>query len=378
MNKKYRILWLDDEFVNEDGTDNIPLPLIRMRYPDLEIVTVPYVDQCESILREGTSEFQAVIFDANGKYSNTPNQQPNKIGFEDLISLAKENHLPVYVFSGELSPKEIGDQADITKRNLKRSGFVEEVNLFYKHGTYKLLLDKIADDLNNDFQIFYSYPFVLDNVLHYGVNKECCKKLLLWFLDREKNAFPAYIDLRRIIFDEAYDGKLKSFFGISKLTNIKKDQLTDKCMEPWEKDIILDLYKDLVNSNVHNWPSDNPYMQEVIANSFLIALNWFNRFMHQIEENPDVSDYFTGATTIPSTKDSDIKKLTTGEREGVTEKLTTDEREGVIEKDNNGFYHVGPYLLKSNWAYKYVGKKVRVLKDSYFYYKKFGYKTEFL
>ena len=64
MNKKYRILWLDDEFVNEDGTDNIPLPLIRMRYPDLEIVTVPYVDQCESILREGTSEFQAVIFDA--------------------------------------------------------------------------------------------------------------------------------------------------------------------------------------------------------------------------------------------------------------------------------------------------------------------------
>ena len=378
MNKKYRILWLDDEFVNEDGTDNIPLPLIRMRYPDLEIVTVPYVDQCESILREGTSEFQAVIFDANGKYSNTPNQQPNKIGFEDLISLAKENHLPVYVFSGELSPKEIGDQADITKRNLKRAGFIEEVNLFYKAGTYKLLLDKIVDDLNNDFQIFYSYPFVLDNVLHYGVNKECCKKLLLWIHDKERNEFPPYIDLRRIIYDEAYDGKLKSFFGISKLTSIKKDQLTDKCMEPWEKAIILDLYKDLVNSNLHNWPSDNPYMQEVIANSFLIALNWFNRFMHQIEENPNVSDYYTGATTISPTKDSDVKKLTPNEREIVIEKLTPDEREGVIERDTNGFYHVGPYLLKSDWAYRHVGKKVRVLKDSFFYYKKLGYKTEFL
>ena len=309
MNKKYRILWLDDELVNEDGTVNIPLPLIRMRYPDLEIVTVPYVDQCESILCERASDFQAVILDANGKYSNTPNQQPNKIGFEDLISLAKAKFLPVYVFSGELSPKEIGDQADITKRNLKRAGFIEEVNLFYKHGTYKLLLDKIVDDLNNDFQIFYSYPFVLDNVLHYGVNKECCKKLLLWLQDRERNDFPPYIDLRCIICDEAYDGKLKSFFGFSKLTSIKTDQLTDKCMEPWEKAIILDLYKDLVNSNLHNWPSDNPYMQEVIANSFLIALNWFNRFMHQIEENPNVSDYFTGKTPISATKDSDVKGL---------------------------------------------------------------------
>ena len=119
-------------------------------------------------------------------------------------------------------------------------------------------------------------------------------------------------------------------------------------------------------------------MKEVIANSFLIALNWFNRFMHQIEENPNVSDYYTGATTISPTKDSDVKKLTPNEREIVIEKLTPDEREGVIERDTNGFYHVGPYLLKSDWAYRHVGKKVRVLKDSFFYYKKLGYKTEFL
>ena len=48
--EKYKILWLDDEFVDENGSDNLPLPLIRGRYPQLEIVTMQYVDWCEEEL----------------------------------------------------------------------------------------------------------------------------------------------------------------------------------------------------------------------------------------------------------------------------------------------------------------------------------------
>lgn len=381
MENKYRILWLDDEFENEQSL-NIPLPMIRMRYPELDIEPVAYVDKCEEIIKNRINDFQAVILDANGKNSKTPNQEPNKIGFEDLIDQIKalNTNIPVYVFSAELSPKEPGDQADITKRNLKRRGFIEEVNIFFKQGRYKPLLDRIKNDLESGFTIFYKYPEVFENVLKYGVNRECCKQLLLWIDDKENNAFPPYVDLRRIIFDDAYEGKLKTFFGIPQIANIKREDITDKCMAVWEKDIIFNLFKNLTNSNVHRWPSDNPYMQEVISNSFLIAMQWFNRFMHAIELNPNVSDYFTGAPAAqPSTGTPTAQpSIEENENNNPQKNRSVDGKEGLIEKDNNGFYHVGPYLLKTDWASKHVGKKVRVVKDGYMGYKKIAYYTEFI
>lgn len=373
MESKFRILWLDDEFENEQSP-NIPLPLIRVRYPELDIEPVAYVDKCEEIIKNRINDFQAVILDANGKNSKTPNQEANKIGFEDLIEQIKalNTNIPIYVFSGELSPKEVGDQADITKHRLEHThGFVRGVNLFLKEDTYPKLLDKIKIDLESGFDVFYKYPELLENVVKYGVNCDCCKMLLLWINDKKNHTFPQYVDLRRIIFDDAYEGKLKSFFGIPKIANIKREDITDNCMTVWEKDIIFNLFKNLTNSNVHRWPSDNPYMQEVISNSFLIAMQWFNRFMHAIELNPNVSDYFTGATTAQSSM---------GENDDNNSQpfKSVDGKEGKIEIDNDGFYHVGPYLLKPNWASKHVGKKVRVVSDGYPGYKKIAKWTEFI
>jgi hypothetical protein len=374
MENKFRILWLDDEFENEQSL-NIPLPIIRMRYPELDIEPVAYVDKCEEIIKNRSNDFQAIILDANGKNSKTPNQEPNKIGFEDLIDQIKalNANIPVYVFSGELSPKEVGDQADITKHRLEHThGFVRGVNLFLKADTYPVLLNKIKNDLESGFAVFYKYPELLENVVKYGVNCDCCKNLLLWINDKKNNAFPPYVDLRRIIFDEAYEGKLKSFFGIAKIEYIDKEEITDKCMADWEKDIILTLFKNLINSNIHPWPLENPYMQEVISYSFLIAMQWFNRFMHAIELNKNVSDYYTKTPYAqPSNEENENKNSQTTK--------SVDVKEGIIERDNNGFYHVGPYLLKTDWASKHVGKKVRVVGDYYYKgYKKLAYKTEFI
>lgn len=381
MENKYRILWLDDFFENEENP-SLPLPLIRKRFPDLDIEPVVYVDKCEEIIKNRINDFQAIILDANGKNSKTPNQESNKIGFEDLIDQIKalNTNIPIYVFSGELSPKEAGDQADITIHNLMRKGFVRWVNLFFRDDTYPVLLDKIKNDLESGFAVFYKHPELLENVVKYGVNCDCCRKLLLWIDDKKNNTFPPYVDLRRIIFDDAYEGKLKSFFGIPQIASIKKEQITANCMAGWEKDIIFNLFKDLINSNVHPWPSNNPYMQEVIANSFLIAMQWFNRFMHAIELNPNVSDYFTGApTTQPSTGVPAAQPSIEG-NENKNQQIfkSVDGKEGVIEKDKNGFYHVGPYLLKTDWASKNVGKKVRVTSDGNMYYKKIAYYTELI
>jgi len=150
MENKFRILWLDAEFKKEQSL-NIPLPIIRIRYPELDIEPVAYVDKCEVIIKNRINDFQSVILDANCKNSKMPNQEPNKTGFEDLIDQIKalNTNIPVYVFYGQLFPKETGYQADITKHNLERKGFVRGVNLFLKEDTYPKLLDRIKNDLES-------------------------------------------------------------------------------------------------------------------------------------------------------------------------------------------------------------------------------------
>ena len=368
--EKYKILWLDDEFVDENGSDNLPLPLIRGRYPQLEIVTMQYVDWCEEELLSNSESYQAVILDANGKFSREPTLEPNKVGFEDNISVAHSKGLPVYVFSGQLEIKEAGDQADITKRNLKRYGFVENVNLFFKSGTYKLLLDKVLSDLKTDFSVFYKYPTILDNVLHYGVNKDCAKGLLLWLEDKNK-AFPEYISLRRIIYDEAIDNRLKGFFGIS-LSSVDRKYITEECMSEWENAIIFGLLKDLLNKEVHNWPSNDINSKEIIAHAFITAMNWYNRFMHKIETNPNPQYYYTKAQ--PLTISATQSNQTNFARVKVPK--TRQQYEGVVEIDNNGFYVVGPYILKSKWGSNNLGKRVRVTDERWFPYKQMATRCE--
>lgn len=367
--EKFKILWLDDDFVDENGSDNLPLPLIRGRYPQLEIVTMQYVDWCEAELRSNSESYQAVILDANGKYSHKPTLEPNKIGFEDNISIAQNKGLPVYLFSGQLEIKEAGDQADITKRNLKRAGFVENVNLFFKSGTYKLLLDKVLSDLKSDFAIFYKYPLILDNVIHYGVNKDCVKELLLWMEDNTL-LFPDYDSLRRIVYDEAIELRLKGFFG-KDIESIQKDYITEECMSEWEKAIIFGLLKDLLNAEVHNWPSDDINSKMIISHAFITVMNWYNRFMHKIEVNPNPHDYYTLSKPITDVSEKHTINFT-------APKLNHDKQqyEGVVEKDKNGFYVVGNHILKPDWGEKHLGKRVRVTKDGFFWCKKIAYKCE--
>ena len=368
---KYKILWLDDEFTDENGSVNLPLPLIRGRYPELDIVTVQYVDICEKELRNNSESYQAVIIDANGKFSYEPTLGPNKIGFEDNISIAKQNGLPIYVFSGQLEIKEKGDQADITIRNLDRAGFIKGENLFFKSDTYKILLDKVLSDLKNNFSVFYEYPQILENVIRFGINKKCVKELLLWMKDKTL-PFPKYDDLRRIIYDEAIELRLKPFFG-KEFPNIDPKHITEECMSNWEKSVIFWLLKNLLNAEVHNWPSDDINSKEIISHAFITIMNWYNRFMHKVQTNSNPNDYY-----ILAKSNNEAKHKPTTDFTGPKKALqNTEPYEGVIEKDErNGLYHVGEYLLNPLWGMNNLGKRVRVIKESWLPYKKLAYKCE--
>ena len=194
---KYNILWLDDMPIVE-------LPIIEEQYPEFHIEKVDYVDVCKHLIESQSENYHAVILDANGIKSSSPQLVANKSGFQEVVLLArKEKKLPVYIYSGQLNRGDEGSETNLILEFLETNGFCEGASIFYKSGGPYDLMDKIKDDLDNEYTIFNSYPALLDNVLHYGVNRDCLTELLLWMKDHKSYPFPEPVDLRRIIMDEA-------------------------------------------------------------------------------------------------------------------------------------------------------------------------------
>ena len=254
----YNILWLDDQPIKV-------LEQIKEANPELLFEKIDYVDVCKKLLVSQPQKYHAVILDANGLNSETPNKDANKLGFLELVHLVLDNHIPLYIYSGQLLRASDGDPSDIVYEELNRLGLKEDETIFFKSGGPYGLIDRIKKDLKEYNKILYSYPEILDNVLHYGVNRECVQDLLLWMEDKNR-PFPEYLSLRRIIFDEILNKELKAFFNLE-TGSIHKDLITEECMSDWEKLTIFYL-KDLLHAQIHNWPWDNPQFQEIIANAF--------------------------------------------------------------------------------------------------------------
>ena len=368
MENKFRILWLDDEFEKEQSL-NIPLPMIRMRYPELDIEPVAYVDKCGEIIKNRSNDFQAIILDANGKNSKTPNQEPNKIGFEDLIDQirALNANIPIYIFSGELSPKEPGDQADITKHNLERKGFTRGINLFHKDDRYKVLLDRVKNDLESGFVLLYKYPEIMDNVLNFHIDKEIVINLLAWIDSKDDSKFPGFLQLRGIVVDYIWNRIFKPFIGVT-LRDPEWEAITTYCMASWEKETIKS-FKNLVNKGVHDG-ADTYFMREVVANSFIIIMIWYNGFMHKIQENNNPLDYYSDRCVKQEPQDGNPSS------NSKTQKAKEDE--GIVTQDKYKLYKVGSYYLRTPDGENYLGKKVRVVDSHYLKIHKIATKVELL
>lgn len=372
----WNILWLDDEPEKMSSW----IEEIQDKYEDIFIKQVAFVDICEQEIVNNPGFYHAVILDANGKYSNQPYGTPSLKGFTHLVRMVKPI-MPVYIFSGELqlgSDDSIDGNSGVSIVNdeLEREGFVEGENLFDKNYDWRPLYQRLYSDLQTRFSVFSKYPEVKDAVIRFGVHEQSAKELLLW-LEDHSNPFPAYDALRRVTFDDAFETEVRAFFQIPKGVNIDKNLIKKYCMEPWEKAIILNLYKDIINNEVHNWPSNKIHVQEVIAHAALITLCWFDRFMQKRLDNPNPADYYKGAkplekekNNVPSLESSNNSIFTPSvETSAVTSRAQKDDlptiEDGVIEQDKNGCYHVGPYLLNANFAQRFVGKKVKVIEHKY-------------
>ena len=87
MNFRYNILWLDDEPIKA-------LEMIRQQNQNVNFQQVNYVDVCENILVSEAERYHAVILDANGVKSDSPDKDANKSGILGLVDLVREKRIP--------------------------------------------------------------------------------------------------------------------------------------------------------------------------------------------------------------------------------------------------------------------------------------------
>ena len=291
MNYKYNVLWLDDEPIKA-------LEQIREIYSTIYFDKVDYVDVCEKKLESQSEKYHAVILDANGISSDSPEKDANKSGFLHLVHSVIDNHIPLYIYSGQLLRASDGDSADIVSEELHRLGLKD--NIFYKSGGPYDLIDKIVKDLDNKYLYYVGH----ENFLSFFTKGWIPNKYKSEFLDPimeyycRKDFNSAHGNHMRNITEQMLE-RINQEFKLD--TNTKKDDPNHyrsivraiKFKKLDRSQLIsgpLFHMIDLTNAKSHNpVPEDERKLYfESDFSTFFIVANWFYKIMDAMESSQDV------------------------------------------------------------------------------------------
>ena len=286
MNYKYNILWLDDEPIKA-------LEQIREVNPSIYFDKVDYVDICEMILDSQPEKYHAVILDANGVSSDSPEKDANKSGFLRLVHSVIDNHLPLYIYSGQLLRATDGDSADIVLEELYRLGLKD--NIFYKSGGPYDLIDKVVKDLDDKYQYYGAYKHFLSFFSNGWIPNEYKTQFLDPIMEYyyRKDYNSAHGNQMRNITEQilhrvniefqldttSKEGDKNRFANIAKAIKAKKLDFSSSISGP-----LLHMI-DVTNAQSHNAMSEDElklYFESDFSTFFIVA-NWFYKIMTQLE-----------------------------------------------------------------------------------------------
>lgn len=155
MSQIYNILWLDDEPIKA-------LEIIREKHPEMNFEKIDYVDECENRLFCQSEKYHAVILDANGVSSDTPEKGANKSDFLSLVRHVISCKIPLYIYSGQLLRASDGDIADVVLKELHNWGLRDGENIFQKSSGPYEMIRKIESDLKNNYYYYQGHEYILD------------------------------------------------------------------------------------------------------------------------------------------------------------------------------------------------------------------------
>lgn len=334
MNFKYNILWLDDEPIKA-------LELIRQQNPCVNFEQVNYVDVCENILKSEPERYHAVILDANGVKSDSPDKDANKRGFLGLVDLVRGKRLLLYIFSGQLVRASDGDTAaDVILEHLKSKGLKEGNTIFNKSDGPYNMINQIISDLNSKNQYYVGYEYLLDffskGWIENKYKTEFLDNLMEFFHNEDYDS--AHGNHMRNITEQILKKVNKEFNLVANLkegdpsyyTNIA-NAIKNKKLDESEaiSGPLLHMIK-LSNARSHSALSEDVrklYFHSDYA-TFFIVTDWFNRLMSRVEQ----------ARTLPTDKEDviDAQKLQESKGAQLTTRQPQIQRPKTHERTRTG------------------------------------------
>lgn len=334
MNFRYNILWLDDEPIKA-------LEIIRQQNQNVNFQQVNYVDVCENILVSEAERYHAVILDANGVKSDSPDKDANKSGFLGLVDLVREKRIPLYIYSGQLLRATDGDTADVILEYLKSKGLQEGKTIFYKSGAPYKMIDQIISDLNSKNHYYVGYEYLLD----FFSNGWIANKFKTEFLDNLMEFF------HNGDYDSAHGNHMRNiteqilikvneefnlvpslkkddssyYANIAKAIKFKKLDESETISGP-----LLHMIE-LSNARSHSaLPEDvrKLYFDSDYA-TFFIVTDWFNRLMSTIEQANTNSTDKENVTDAQDSMKSKEAQLTTKQPQ-IQKPQTHETRSGIV------------------------------------------------
>lgn len=346
MSCKFNILWLDDQPIKA-------LDKIREAHPNMYFDKIDFVDTCIERLKSNPEKYHAVILDANGICSDTPEKDASKSGFLRMVHMVIDIHIPLYIYSGQLDRATDGDTADVVLEELHELGLREKENIFFKGGGPYDLIDKIVKDFDNKYRFYLGHEHFLSFFSKGWIEK----KYKTEFLD------PIMEIYHRKDYNSAHGNQMRNLTE-QMLVRINKEfnlDTTTKANDPNRYKHIVNAIKakkldfsslvigplfhmiEVTNGRSHEAMSedDRKLYFESDYSTFFIVANWFNKLMSCTENVQDDVAEVSNEATAEQTQINQPKKAQTNENN----------RSGVIvtthkEKDGHTYCYLKVQIPK--------------------------------
>lgn len=333
MNYQYNVLWLDDEPIKA-------LEQIREENQSINFDKERFVDECQRKLETHPEKYHAVILDANGISSDNPDKDANKSGFLRLVNIVMDNHIPLYIYSGQLLRASDGDSADIVLEELYRLGLKDHI--FYKSGGPYDLIDKIIKDLDSNYHFYGEYKHFLSFFTNGWIPKEYKEQFFdpLMKYHYSKNCKDAHGNHMRNIIEKILV-KVNEEFQLDTITkendknryaNIAKAIKAKKLDYSSAISGLLFHMIDITNAESHNAMSEDErklYFESDFSTFFIVA-NWFYKIMTNLKDVEHIEKMSPDSANTNTEVPESINKCPELSEKKQKPKTHEDSRSGVI------------------------------------------------
>ncbi len=365
----YRVLWVDDEYDTPELQEVADLALDR----NIDMDTACRSAEEALAHLEHPRDFDAVVLDIRffKSQSDTLESSGRIKGLRKVTDRLKQLRdqgcwLPTFIYSG---------QPDIYNSEDFKDTY-EDYPLFQKTGEgtnqlFAAIIKAVDEKIETRVKLNYSPLFDVCSS-HYMFDSSLTERLLNYAgqIDQKDVKKPEYLNDIRKLIEELFEkceqiGLLAP--GIQSLNDKSKflcDSKMQKYIAPYVQESIRFILRCTQVGSHYGTPDSDmrngnaPFLFRSLFFSLATVLLWWKQFIDSDYDKEELKQCMESIQMDTETTKTDKK---TAEPERKTDTILP--YTYIVEKDNDGFYHCGPYLMPTKHGQAIEGRMVTVLEE---------------